>query len=62
MSECFFFLSSALPACAALQCGPDSRCVEDMSTGQLMCRCKPGYQGDGVQCTCKYCTSKQRFL
>ncbi|XP_077090778.1 stabilin-2 isoform X1 [Siphateles boraxobius] len=40
-----------LPACAALRCGPDSRCVEDMGTGQLMCRCKPGYQGDGVQCT-----------
>ncbi|ROI15334.1 Stabilin-2 [Anabarilius grahami] len=40
-----------LPACAALRCGPDSRCVEDMSTGQLNCRCKPGYQGDGVQCT-----------
>ncbi|XP_051746711.1 stabilin-2 isoform X3 [Ctenopharyngodon idella] len=40
-----------LPACAALRCGPDSRCIEDLSTGQLNCRCKPGYQGDGVQCT-----------
>uniref|UniRef100_A0A8C1T9U2 Stabilin 2 n=1 Tax=Cyprinus carpio TaxID=7962 RepID=A0A8C1T9U2_CYPCA len=40
-----------LPACAALRCGPNSRCIEDMSTGQLLCRCKPGYQGDGTQCT-----------
>uniref|UniRef100_A0A8C2PQW4 Stabilin 2 n=1 Tax=Cyprinus carpio TaxID=7962 RepID=A0A8C2PQW4_CYPCA len=45
-----------LPACAALRCGPNSRCIEDMSTGQLLCRCKPGYQGDGTQCTCEYCT------
>ncbi|XP_016412871.1 stabilin-2-like [Sinocyclocheilus rhinocerous] len=40
-----------LPACAALRCGPNSRCIEDMSTGQLLCMCKPGYQGDGTQCT-----------
>ncbi|XP_056311873.1 stabilin-2-like [Danio aesculapii] len=40
-----------LPACAALRCGPDSRCIEEMSTGQLVCKCKPGYQGDGVRCT-----------
>uniref|UniRef100_A0A8C1QGI3 Stabilin 2 n=1 Tax=Cyprinus carpio TaxID=7962 RepID=A0A8C1QGI3_CYPCA len=32
-----------LPACAALRCGPNSRCIEDMSTGQLLCRCKPGF-------------------
>uniref|UniRef100_A0A671QZY7 Stabilin-2-like n=1 Tax=Sinocyclocheilus anshuiensis TaxID=1608454 RepID=A0A671QZY7_9TELE len=40
-----------LPACAALRCGLNSRCIEDMSIGQLLCRCKPGYQGDGTQCT-----------
>ncbi len=49
---CFF--SAELQACAALRCGPNSRCIEDMSTGQLLCRCKPGYQGDGTQCTCEY--------
>uniref|UniRef100_A0A671QZM6 Stabilin-2-like n=1 Tax=Sinocyclocheilus anshuiensis TaxID=1608454 RepID=A0A671QZM6_9TELE len=42
-----------LPACAALRCGLNSRCIEDMSIGQLLCRCKPGYQGDGTQCTCE---------
>ncbi|XP_051974737.1 stabilin-2 [Xyrauchen texanus] len=40
-----------LPACASLQCGPDARCIEEISTGKLVCKCKPGYQGDGVQCT-----------
>lgn len=41
----------ALPECAALSCGPDARCVEQVETGKLVCQCKPGYLGNGVQCT-----------
>ncbi|KAI5617948.1 stabilin-2 isoform X2, partial [Silurus asotus] len=40
-----------LPGCAALSCGPDARCFEDTISGKLVCKCKPGYFGDGVQCT-----------
>lgn len=43
-----------LPGCAALRCGPDARCFEDTTFGKLVCKCQPGYFGDGVQCTCKY--------
>ncbi|XP_017567677.1 stabilin-2 isoform X2 [Pygocentrus nattereri] len=40
-----------LPGCAALRCGPDALCFEDVSSGKLACKCKSGYAGDGVQCT-----------
>ncbi|TSK13306.1 Stabilin-2 [Bagarius yarrelli] len=40
-----------LPGCAVLHCGPDARCFEDMNAGKLVCKCQPGYFGDGVQCT-----------
>ncbi|XP_030633246.1 stabilin-2 [Chanos chanos] len=40
-----------LPGCAALGCGPNARCIEEFPSGQLVCKCKSGYQGDGVQCT-----------
>ncbi|XP_031414613.1 stabilin-2 [Clupea harengus] len=40
-----------LPECTTLSCGPDSRCIEHHETGQLMCQCKPGYLGNGNQCT-----------
>ncbi|XP_041935625.1 stabilin-2 [Alosa sapidissima] len=40
-----------LPECTALSCGPEARCVEQADTGKLVCRCKPGYLGNGVQCT-----------
>ncbi|XP_056603572.1 stabilin-2 isoform X1 [Triplophysa dalaica] len=43
--------SQELPACASLRCGPDARCIEEISKSQLACKCKPGYQGDGVRCT-----------
>ncbi|XP_065146012.1 stabilin-2 [Paramisgurnus dabryanus] len=43
--------SRELPACASLRCGTNARCIEEISTGQLVCKCKPGYQGDGVSCT-----------
>ncbi|XP_053506197.1 stabilin-2 [Ictalurus furcatus] len=40
-----------LPGCADLRCGPDARCFEDTTFGKLVCKCQPGYFGDGVQCT-----------
>ncbi|KAJ8245363.1 hypothetical protein GJAV_G00269960 [Gymnothorax javanicus] len=40
-----------LPECSSLQCSQNARCSEDVLTGQLQCRCLPGYQGNGVQCT-----------
>ncbi|KAG9339929.1 hypothetical protein JZ751_022242 [Albula glossodonta] len=40
-----------LPECATLQCSQNARCTEDALTGTLQCRCLPGYQGNGVQCT-----------
>lgn len=43
-----------LPDCAALHCGSDARCFEDTTFGKLVCKCLPGYFGDGVQCSCKY--------
>ncbi|XP_061085042.1 stabilin-2 [Conger conger] len=39
-----------LPACTSLQCSQNARCGEDALTGQLQCRCLPGYQGNGVLC------------
>uniref|UniRef100_A0A8B9K9U2 Stabilin 2 n=1 Tax=Astyanax mexicanus TaxID=7994 RepID=A0A8B9K9U2_ASTMX len=40
-----------LPDCAALRCGLNGFCTEDVSSGKLKCQCKPGYAGDGMQCT-----------
>ncbi|XP_062863681.1 stabilin-2 [Trichomycterus rosablanca] len=40
-----------LPDCAALNCGPNALCFEDISVRKLSCKCKPGYRGDGTQCT-----------
>ncbi|KAM8740220.1 stabilin-2 isoform 1-T1 [Acanthopagrus schlegelii] len=39
-----------LPACAALRCEQNSRCMEEALTGQLVCQCLPGYQRSGAQC------------
>ncbi|XP_041636350.1 stabilin-2 isoform X2 [Cheilinus undulatus] len=39
-----------LPACAALNCQQNSRCMEEALTGQLVCQCMPGYQKSGDQC------------
>uniref|UniRef100_A0A3P8UCE2 Stabilin 2 n=1 Tax=Amphiprion percula TaxID=161767 RepID=A0A3P8UCE2_AMPPE len=38
------------PACAALSCQQNSRCMEEALTGQLVCQCLPGYQKSGDQC------------
>ncbi|KAG7454371.1 hypothetical protein MATL_G00259010 [Megalops atlanticus] len=40
-----------LPECVSLSCPQNARCSEDALTGKLQCRCLPGYQGDGTQCT-----------
>lgn len=44
---------SELPECAALTCPPNSRCMEEALTGQLVCQCQPGYQKSGPQCLCE---------
>uniref|UniRef100_A0A671UAA8 Stabilin 2 n=1 Tax=Sparus aurata TaxID=8175 RepID=A0A671UAA8_SPAAU len=45
-----------LPACAALRCEQNSRCMEEALTGQLVCQCLPGYQRSGAQCLCETLT------
>ncbi|XP_076025570.1 LOW QUALITY PROTEIN: stabilin-2 [Genypterus blacodes] len=40
-----------MPECAALGCQQNARCMEEALTGQLVCRCLPGYQSSGSQCT-----------
>ncbi|XP_076861229.1 stabilin-2-like isoform X2 [Brachyhypopomus gauderio] len=40
-----------LPDCAVLHCGPNALCFEDVSSRKLVCKCKPGFFGNGVQCT-----------
>uniref|UniRef100_A0AAY5EJ47 Stabilin 2 n=1 Tax=Electrophorus electricus TaxID=8005 RepID=A0AAY5EJ47_ELEEL len=40
-----------LPNCAVLRCEQNALCFEDISSGKLVCKCKPGFFGNGVQCT-----------
>ncbi|XP_023668414.2 stabilin-2 isoform X1 [Paramormyrops kingsleyae] len=40
-----------IPECAALRCPLGARCIEDAHTRTLACKCLPGYQGGGTQCT-----------
>ncbi|XP_062339471.1 stabilin-2 [Osmerus eperlanus] len=41
----------ALPECVAMSCPENSRCIEEALTGELVCRCMPGYQKSGDKCT-----------
>ena len=34
-------------------CHLDAECIN--TEGSFSCRCRPGYQGDGVKCLCKWC-------
>ncbi|MGH0115673.1 UNVERIFIED_CONTAM: hypothetical protein FKN15_037996 [Acipenser sinensis] len=46
----FFFSSSAIPECAALECADKARCIEDAISGKLECKCLPDHEGDGKNC------------
>ncbi|KAF7646718.1 hypothetical protein LDENG_00183230 [Lucifuga dentata] len=39
-----------MAACVALSCHQNARCMEETLTGQLVCKCLPGYQSSGSQC------------
>jgi nidogen (entactin) len=39
-----------MPTCREAQCHPDAECFEN-KFGTPECKCRPGFRGDGLQCT-----------